>query len=200
MEKGEFLRRSFSPLMLALLFTLLIVYLPIVSSGNFTLSGLPSDMPAVFVDPPLIEADLGEVFTISVKVFNLSNNCYMADFEWAQGEPLPTPGTSYNYSLGNIMGFDIQFSWDPEILEYVSHTQNIPVEDYPNGILHEPLIPLKDEVDSETGTYHIAESTLGCFPFNMPDGNATVFDMSFVVKGNGSSEFNIIRSVFSIQT
>ena len=75
--------------------------------------------------------------------------------------------------------FDIHFSWNRTYLSYVSHSTKIPVETYPDGVLHEPILLLKDEVNSAAGTYWLSIATLGGAPFN---GNGTVFEMTFMVQ------------------
>ncbi|RLI45487.1 hypothetical protein DRO69_05180 [Candidatus Bathyarchaeota archaeon] len=49
---------------------------------------LPSDNPVVYVDPPITTVIVGSTFTVSVKIFNLTDE-----------EP-----------LGNLYGFDVRFS------------------------------------------------------------------------------------------
>jgi hypothetical protein len=79
----------------------------------------------------------------------------------------------------NLYGFSIDFSWNTTYLDYYSHTTKIPVETYPDGVLHEPIIIVSDTVDAIAGTYELAVSTLGGDPFN---GNGIVFEMTFMIK------------------
>ncbi|UCD95990.1 MAG: hypothetical protein JSV35_05705 [Candidatus Bathyarchaeota archaeon] len=79
----------------------------------------------------------------------------------------------------NLESLDIHFSWNTTYLNYVDHTMKVPVETYPDGVLHEPIILLKDEVDDVAGTYWLTVATLGGDPFN---GNGTVFEMTFMVQ------------------
>jgi len=149
-------------------------------------SELATDMPVVYVDPQDLFVHSGEVFTTDVKIFNLTNNIYHADHAWNSGESLPQPGTDYNYSLGNLYGLDIRLSWDPTLLHYVNHTVKIPVETYPDGVLHEHVIPLKDEANVTAGTYGLAYASFPpAEPFNCPDANGTVFTITFDVLRNG---------------
>jgi hypothetical protein len=160
---------------------------------------LENDMPVVFVDPLVSTAQPGETFTISVKIFNLSNAFILTNVDWQPGDPPPSHDPAAlrnNYSLGNLYGLDMGFKWDPTILEYVSHTVTIPVETYSEGVLHEPIIDIKNNV-SETETipgapagslYWLAQSSFyPAEPFNAPGANATVFTMTFRVKRNGVS-------------
>ncbi len=155
--------------------------------GSQTYSGLPSDMPVVYVDPQSISVSPGETFTVSVKIFNLTDTAYMAAETWETGEPLPPPGTRHTYYLGNLYGLDISFSWDPTVLEYVNHTVKIPVETYPDGVLHEDIMDIADEVDEDAGTYLLGKSSMApAEAFNCRDMNATVFTMTFNVTKEGA--------------
>jgi hypothetical protein len=156
-------------------------------------SDLPSDMPVVFVDPLNVTAAVGDTFTVSVRVFNLSENFYGTDETWTDGEPLPPPsGTPlYNYSLGYLYGFDIRINWNPTILEYVSHIVMVPVEEHADGILHEPTVGLMDAVDTDAGTYQLAQTSIPpAADFNAAGANATVFAMTFSVKKEGECGIN----------
>lgn len=168
------------------------------SNVTFQLAGcssrLPADMPAVYVDPLNVFADIGTAFNMSIKIFNLTQNFYAASSEWEPGEALPPPGSLYNYSLGSMFGFHINFSWDPSALEYVTHSVSSPVEEYPSGVLHGPIMELEDIINSTTGTYSL-DVTSWPYPappafFNTPNGTATVFSMTFRVKKN---EVNSLR-------
>jgi hypothetical protein len=157
------------------------------SSSNF-----PTDMPVVYVDPQNVSMSPGETFSISVKIFNLTDTIYACTDIWEPGQPLPPPGSQHVYTLGNLYGLDIQFSWDPTVLEYVSHSVKIPVETYTDGVLHEPLIDIIDNVDATTGTYWLAKSSHDpAQAFNSPDANATVFTMTFNVTRNGTCVLNL---------
>ena len=162
---------------------------------------LPTDMPLTYVDPENVTAPLGETFTVSVKVFNLTDNFYTTGKEWELGGPLPPRDTRYNYSLGNLYGLDIQFSWDHTLLEYVSHTVTIPVEDHPDGLLYEPTMVVKDEVDATAGTYWLGYVSMSpAEAFNCPDKNGTVFTMTFKVVKEGACDLRLesvdLSSVF----
>lgn len=148
-----------------------------------------SEYPTVFVDPQRVVAEVGETFTIQVKVHNLTDND-------ARRGLLYIP-------LGNLYSFGLQFSWDPSILEYVNHTLKIPVEEYPDGVLHEPLdegstldIVNEEGVSgAEPGTLYWCEafSRAPADPFNcqLPYTNATFFNMTFKVKTEGACKLEL---------
>lgn len=153
---------------------------------------LTNDMPSVFISPANVVEDPGETFTIRVMIFNLTNNFYQSSEIWAPGDPLPPAGSRFNYSLGNLFGVDVKLSWDPTILEYVNHTVMIPVEEYVDGVLHEPIFTFKDEIDLVKGTYWLAKASISpADAFNNPDGNSTVLTMTYKVLRQGECDINI---------
>ena len=111
--------------------------------------------PLVYVDPENVTKNVNETFTIDIVI---------ADVE-------------------NLYGVGIQFRWDPSILEYVSHTAKIPVETYPDGILHEPGMFVMDTVDPTAGTYEIAYASMD--PAPVFAGTGIAFNMTFTVKKAG---------------
>jgi hypothetical protein len=126
------------------------------------------EKPIVYVNPPSIE-DLSpsQTFTIEVIVANITN----------------------------FYGIDIMFRWDPTILEYVSHTAKIPVEDFPGGILHEPGISIKNQVNATAGTYWLAYACMD--PAPAFTGTGTAFNMTFKVIGLGHCSLDIYTSNLS---
>ena len=145
-------------------------------------------MPMVFVDPQDASPSPGQSLTVSVKAYNLTDNFYITNTEWLPGDYLGpvVVGGRLNYSLGRIYGFDLKFRWDPTLLEYVSHSVKIPVEDNPGGFLHEPIIDIMDTVDEANGEYRLAQSSQKPAPvFNTPGTNATIFTMTFDVVKEG---------------
>jgi len=87
--------------------------------------------------------------------------------------------------VADLAGLDIKIQWNTTYLQYVSHTITATVESYPDpippspyaGIIHDPPLWLKDEVNETAGTYWVAFATLGGPSF---DGSGTVFTMTFV--------------------
>jgi hypothetical protein len=154
----------------------------------------PVTMPVVFVGPQNVTARLGENVTVAVKIFNLTDAYYSTDQPWIPGdEVLGPPGILYNYSLGNLFGLGMMFRWNPDILAYVNHTVKAPVELHPDGVLHEPVLNIVDDVDENAGTYELATTSLGngTEQFNSPDANATVFTMTFKVIKRGVGNISL---------
>lgn len=113
-------------------------------------------IPVVYVDPPsVVDLFPPATFTIAVKIANVSL----------------------------LYGFDIQFAWNPSLLEYVSHTVKVPKDSFPDGVLYNPVLPIKNEVDPVAGTYWVAYASM--LPAPSFNGNGTIFEMTFQVKGTG---------------
>lgn len=141
---------------------LAILAFTLVLNSNIVFS---EELPVVYVDPPeILDIPPSQNFTITVKTANITG----------------------------LYGFDIQFRWDPTILDYVSHTAKMPVETYPEGVLYEPVLPIKDEVNTTGGTYWLAATSMHPAPsFN---GSGTFFEMTFHVKTVGRSLLEIYSS------
>ena len=156
---------------------------------------LPSDWPSVFFcngtvyNEPFV-GEVGDTITIALVAFNLTDNA------------VPDPkNPECTCPLGNLVGFDVQMSWDPAILKYVDHTVTVPVEDYPNpvppspyaGILHTDTFELKNVVDENDNITNAEPGTMAWFACAiMPsaavfNGNGTFFTMTFNVTKSGSS-------------
>jgi len=125
----------------------------------------------VYVDPPEVKDIFSpNTFTISVKVANITD----------------------------FYGLDLQFTWDPTVIKYVSHTKMIPVSTHPGGVLNSPTLPILDAVDetaslpgAEPGTrYWLAEASM--LPAKGFNGSGTIFQMTFQVVGLGTSPLQIL--------
>jgi hypothetical protein len=115
------------------------------------------DIPAICVSPENEIVRVGSTFTIQIEIRNVTG----------------------------LYGVDVQLSWDPTIIQYVSHQKTIPAELYLHGVLHGYTLPVRDDVDetasmpgAEPNTmYWLAEaSILPAAPFS---GSGTVFTMTF---------------------
>lgn len=158
--------------------TVLLMFLLAMSLVFFSKSIPVNASPetVVFVDPPEVKDLMPPTqFTIKVKVANVTN----------------------------FYGIDIQFTWDPTIIKYVSHIKKIPVNTYPDGVLYKPTLNIRDQVDenatmpgSEPGTrYWLSEASM--LPAATFNGTGTIFEMTFEVVGLGSSPLEIVACVLS---
>lgn len=155
---------------------------PLEASRSSYDSSFPSVGPTVFVDPSVIIGSMNDLITLSVKVFNLTD------------ATIPDPSWPfYQIPLGNLWSFSLNFTWDPSILEYVSHTVTIPKNaTYPDGVLNSPAVELLEIVDPTTGLYHIQYSSqFGAEPFNNPGASNKFFNMTFKVISLGSSDLTL---------
>ena len=90
-----------------------------------------------------------------------------------------------------LYGFDIKFGWNTEWVQYVSHEIHVPVEYYPDGVLHEatghPAWIVQDTVDelgvpgTPAGTmYWLGVASEDPSPFFL--GSGVAFEMTFQIK------------------
>lgn len=91
-----------------------------------------------------------------------------------------------------LYGLQIGLSWNATLLDYVSHTVTISMENHSNGILHEPALILNDYVDPTLGTFEIAAACL----FEAPsfNGSGTVFEITFLANTTGTCVLDIFIS------
>lgn len=137
---------------------------------TFFLSGIVGVMgvraepgTVVAMDPSVIEYDhyaIGERFTVAVKIEDVEE----------------------------LWGFDVQIGWNTTWIEYVSHIVKVPVESYPDGVLHSPVMKIKDEVNengipmAEPGTMAwICDTSMYGAPFGF-NGSGTVCEITFRIK------------------
>ena len=115
----------------------------LVKTGNAA-DTLPTMGPLVYVYPSSITANVGDTITVAVIAYNLTSG-FITD---------PYLPTTVIY-LGDLYGFDIQFSWDPAVIQYVNYTNpdatlpggytgythpnvTAPIEKYPNPVAPSP--------------------------------------------------------------
>jgi hypothetical protein len=182
--------------------SLILVSTPYISSSQLA---FPEDFPYLFVHPTSIIANPGENVTVSICIFNLTENVFKTYGTWQKlGDPYPTynPDGIHVYPLGFLLGFDINFTWDPNILEYLNHTLTVPVEsfNYPippmnySGTLYKPIQTTMEDVNATKGYIRIVISHQGTKMFN---GNGTILQITFRVKREGGSELKIANAKLS---
>jgi hypothetical protein len=162
--------------------------------------------PLVGVYPYNITCTVNETFTISVIAYNLTN------------VQVPDP---YNpltmIPLGNLYGFDVQFTWDPTIIHCVSHTVTAPFESYSTpippspyaGILHgygtgnTSLWTVRDVVNESGIADAIAPDVRAWFSYvtlfraSVFNGNGTICTMTFKALKKGQSPVQIAYAMLS---
>jgi len=168
----------------------------IVIAFNFKTLSIASSSstvgPVIFVSPSLIRAEVGQNFTISVRIENLTNN----------NAPDPDNPTR-QVPCGNLYGVDLQLGWDPTVIHCVSNVskdnvKRIPVTTYPDGVMYGPTIPIKNDVNeyanmsgSEPGTtYWLAEASM--LPAPVFNGAGNFVTMNFTVLKRGQSPIKIL--------
>ncbi|MEE8632215.1 MAG: CARDB domain-containing protein [Candidatus Bathyarchaeia archaeon] len=100
------------------------------------------------------------------------------------------------YNITGLFGLEIQLSWNASLLNYTSHIVKIPVETYPDGVLHNPSFQVVNEVNITGGTYLAVFASLGG---STPSFNGTglVFEMNFTVLDYGTCPLQIKHSALS---
>jgi hypothetical protein len=129
-----------SSILLALLINMCIAGIA-VSSVNYEKSTSYTPTQAVTrirVDPSNGTANVGEEYTVSIRV----------------------------ESVTNLKGFSLDFRWGPAVLKYISHVTTVPISAYPNGILYPPELELADSVDEAAGLLKLSYTTLSLDTFN----------------------------------
>ena len=148
---------------------LTIIFALLVSTLTFSpKAAFSQETPLLSVNPPTVE-DLppSQTFTINVTIANVTG----------------------------LYGLDVRLSWNPAILDYVSHQAKIPVETHSDGVLYNTVLLIKDTVDPVAGTYWVAASSLAPAPsFN---GTGAVFEMTFHVNTTGQTPIEIYSSALS---
>jgi hypothetical protein len=143
---------SAAPFLLLLIMVLGVVFSTISSVKS---EGEPPSVPAsVHLSPESpIGIDIGETFTVTVSVSGLAGK--------------------------NLYGFEVALVWNTAAVRYVSHEVKVPVETYSEGVLYQPIVKVKNDVNSGAGTYWVAvASMLPAGPFN---NDGVLFTITFVL-------------------
>jgi hypothetical protein len=144
--------------------TLLTLLILMLTLGSSRVA-FSQETPLVYVDPATVTGlSPSQSFTVTVRIANVTN----------------------------LYGFDVQFHWDSTLLDYVSHTAKLPVDTYPEGVLYNPIISLKNEANATAGTYWLAASSL--YPAPSFNGTGIFFEITFQVKAIGQCLLEIYSS------
>lgn len=149
---------------------------------------LPTKYPLVYIWSSTVEKDVGENFTIEVRIHNLTDT-YVPDPDY------PTR----QVPCGNLYGVDLQLGWDPSILTCVNYTKKTPIETHPGGVMHSPTIPILNNLNESGGLesrgatqgtlYWLAEASIS--PASVFNGNGTIVELTFNVLKKGRSPIRI---------
>lgn len=140
------------PLSVALLLLLTVsVGLLFLSLGNS--SEGDKKVPRVKLFPEdLTDVAVGEVFSVYIEVEDVED----------------------------LYGFDFVFVWNNKFVEYVDHKVMVPVEDWENGVLHGPVLLVKDDLNSTLGVYRLVCASVS--PADAFDGAGTLVVITFKLK------------------
>lgn len=132
---------------------LLILIVGAISGAIVTVksSDPPTIRPSITVSPETPNVIVGETFTVTVAVSGVIGK--------------------------NLYGFDLLFLWNTAALQYLGHEVKVPVEAYPEGVLHEPIVEVRNEIDTTVGSCWLAyASVLPSEPFN---NDGAIFTITF---------------------
>lgn len=135
------------------LFLMLCIYFSL--SLHTTSAPSPLLETVIRFDPATVELGpsycVGENFTIKARIENVEDLC----------------------------GFVLKIGWNTSYLDYVNHIVKVPVETYPDGVIHEPSWIAADIVNVTEGWYLCDAGLFGYGPsFN---GSGTAFEITFNV-------------------
>ena len=194
-----------TPLAIVCLLTSFLIGVVQLQRNLVSAAELPTDVPVVYVDPPTSSFSPGETFTVSIKVFNLTTNFWQTTQLWERGDELGPWAAFpvYNYSLGSLVGLDVQLGWDDTVLKFVSNTTKIPVDQYSDGLLYSPILKVMDNVTEtsfpfpqpEETKYWLSYATLDVRKFF--NGNGTAVELTFEVLKEGATHLNITMTRLS---
>jgi len=121
-----------------------------------------------------------------------------------------TPSNNFTIKVNvanvtNLYGLDVEFTWNPNVTKYASHNVHIPVETYPDGVMHKPVLPVEDQVDETASMVGPAPGTRYWLayaaesPAKVFNGSGTIFDMTFQVVSIGTSSLSILACTLADQ-
>jgi hypothetical protein len=93
-------------------------------------------------------------------------------------------------NVQNLYAVDISVSWNPSALTILTHTPQLGVESYPNGVLHEPLDIVEDNATQEAGVYTLTATSTGADTASF-SGSGTLATLTFNVTSTGSSTIGL---------
>jgi PKD repeat protein len=116
------------------------------------------DPAVVYVSPQTTNIMVGDTFSVDVNVADVAD----------------------------LTGIELLLRWDNTLVEYISHSMTMPVETYPGGILHGPILVAVNEASQSQGYVHIAIAGTG-MPFT---GSGKALTITFKCINAGESILN----------
>jgi len=113
----------------------------------------------IFMDPSNITKDVGETFTISVGIANVTN----------------------------LWGMDVRLRWDLTVIEYVNHSVRIPKDIHMDGVLWRPVFLISNNVSSYM--YWLACTSFGPAPSFNGSGTIFTMTFKVLRKGASELNF-----------
>ena len=97
-------------------------------------------------------------------------------------------------SVEDLYGIELMIEWNTTHLDYVAHETKTPVEIHAEGVLHEPIFLVSEVVNSTTGHYFLAVTSLAPAPSFY--GSGIIFEIDFAVKNQPlRPETNVVSPV-----
>jgi hypothetical protein len=82
--------------------------------------------------------------------------------------------------VDDLYGMSLKVKWNTIYLDYVTHVAKVPVESFSDGLLHEQVVFVYDDVNTTTGLYALAVTSLS--PAIGFTGSGIAFEITFRVK------------------
>lgn len=150
---------------------LLILIVGVISGAILTVKSIdqPTIRPLIIVSPETPNVNVGETFTVTIATSGLMGK--------------------------NLYGFDLLFLWDTIALRYISHEVKVPVENHSEGVLHDPIVEVRNEVNMTVGSFWLAyASVLPAASFN-DDG--VILAINFELKESSDRPYRLGPAVLA---
>lgn len=140
------------------LVTVQLILLLFTTSFLFTIQEVKSNTTVVRLDPAtvvfgaLADYCIGETFTLTARIDDVDD----------------------------LYGFGFKIEWNITYLDYVSHVAKVPVETFPDGLLHDRVAVVRNEANATKGIYELAATSLSPAPAFY--GSGIAFEITFSVK------------------
>jgi hypothetical protein len=118
------------------------------------------DPALIYVDPQTTTAMLGDSFSIDINIADVSN----------------------------LAGIELRLHWDNSFAEYLGHTVKAPIETYPEGILHQPVLFGANYASQSEGYAWFAFASMSSVSFS---GSGTIATLTFRCISTGDSVFHL---------